>query len=211
VRTTGQIGLFRIVSESGVAAGVRRVEAVTGPLAYERALADRDSLRELAAALRTREENVTTRVHGLVEETRELHRQLERARSQGSADVVGELLSRAASVDGTAVIAAPVDVADVEEARVLGDRLRERMASGVAVLAAKTADRASLFAVVTDDLVKRGVRADRVVRDVAALVGGKGGGRPHFAQGGVGDPERIPDALASVPEIVKALLAGGGK
>jgi alanyl-tRNA synthetase len=104
-----------------------------------------------------------------------------------------------------------VDVADVEEARILGDRLRERMTSGVAVLAAKTADRASLFAVVTDDLVGRGVRADRVVREVAALAGGKGGGRPHFAQGGVGDPERIPDALAGVQEIVKALLAGGGK
>jgi alanyl-tRNA synthetase len=211
VRTTGQIGLFRIVSESGVAAGVRRVEAVTGPLAYERALADREALRELAASLRTREENVPARVHGLVEEARELHRQLERARSQGSADVVGELLARAASVEGASVIATPVDVADVEEARILGDRLRERMTSGVAVLAAKTADRASLFAVVTDDLVGRGVRADRVVREVAALAGGKGGGRPHFAQGGVGDPERIPDALAGVPEIVKALLAGGGK
>jgi alanyl-tRNA synthetase len=208
VRTTGQIGLFRIVSESGVAAGVRRVEAVTGPLAYERALADREALRELAAALRTREENVPARVHGLVEETRELHRQLERARSQGSADVVGELLSRAASVDGASVIAAPVEVADVEEARVLGDRLRERMTNGVAVLAARTADRASLFAVVTDDLVKRGVRADRVVREVAALAGGKGGGRPHLAQAGIGDPERIPDALASVPGIVKSLLAG---
>jgi alanyl-tRNA synthetase len=146
-----------------------------------------------------------------VEETRELHRQLERARSQGSADVVGELLSRAASVDGASVIAAPVEVADVEEARVLGDRLRERMASGVAVLAARTAERASLFAVVTDDLVKRGVRADRVVREVAALAGGKGGGRPHLAQAGVGDPERIPDALAGVEEIVKALLAGAGK
>jgi alanyl-tRNA synthetase len=211
VRTTGQIGLFRIVSESGVAAGVRRVEAVTGPEAYNRSLGDRDTLRELAGAMKTREENVAARVHGLLDETRELHRQLERARAQGSADVVGELLARGVSVDGATVIAAPVEVEDVEEARVLGDKLRERLGSGVAVLAARSADRASLFAVVTDDLIGRGVRADAVVRAVAARAGGKGGGRPHFAQAGVGEPERIPDALAGVEEIVKSLLAGSGK
>jgi alanyl-tRNA synthetase len=211
VRTTGQIGLFRIISESGVAAGVRRVEAVTGPQAYRRALEDREALREVAGALRTREENVPARVHGLVEEAHELHRQLERARSQGSSDVVGELLARAVPVDGASVIAASVEVGDIDEARILGDKLRERMKSGVAVLAAKTADHSTLFTVVTDDLIGRGVRADAVVRAVAALAGGKGGGRPHLAQAGVAQPERIPDALARVEEIVRSLLAKEGK
>ncbi|HET8653944.1 MAG TPA: alanine--tRNA ligase, partial [Longimicrobiaceae bacterium] len=207
VRTTGQIGAFRIVSESGVAAGVRRVEAVTGPEAYRRSLQDRETVRELAETLRTREDNVLARAHALVEETRDLAKQLERARAQGGADVVGRLLAGAATVDGARVVAAPVEVADVDEARQLGDRLRERLGSGVAVLAAEAGGKASLFAVATDDLIQRGVRADQVVREAAAVAGGKGGGRPHMAQAGVGEPEKIPAALARVEEIVRGLLA----
>ncbi len=210
VRATGQIGGFRIVSESGVAAGVRRVEAVTGPEAYRRGEEDREALRGLASLLRTREENLRQRIQALLDENRELGRQLERARAEGSVDRVGELLGSASSVEGARVVAALIEVADAEEARALGDRLRERLGSGVAVLAARMGDRASLFAVATDDLIERGVRADRVVREVAAAAGGKGGGRPHMAQAGVGDPERLPDALARVEEVVRSLLAGVG-
>jgi alanyl-tRNA synthetase len=207
VRTTGQIGLFRIVSESGVAAGVRRVEAVTGPQAYARATQDRESLRGLASLLRTREENVVPRAAALVEESREIARQLERARAEGGGDRLGDLLDRATAVGGARVIASPVVVSDPEEARSIGDRLRERLGSGVAVLAASAGEKTSLFAVVTDDLIERGVRADQVIREVAALAGGKGGGRPHMAQAGVGAPELVPQALAQVPEVVRSLLA----
>jgi alanyl-tRNA synthetase len=210
VRTTGQIGGLRILSESGVAAGVRRVEAVTGQEAYRRALRDRRTIRELAGILKTREDNVVARAQALVEEGRELGRQLERARASGGGDRIGELLAGARSVDGARVIAAPVDIVDAEEARALGDRLRERMGSGIAVFATTGPDRASLFAVATDDLIQRGVRADVVVREVAAHAGGKGGGRPHMAQAGVPQPERIPEALAKVEEVVRSLLARGG-
>jgi alanyl-tRNA synthetase len=207
VRSTGQIGLFRIVSESGVAAGVRRVEAVTGPQAYRRAEEDREALRSLAGLLRTREENVVARASALAEENRELARQLERARAQGTADRLGELIGGATAVDGARVIASPVEVADPEEARAIGDRLRERLGSGVAVLAASSGEKTSLYAVVTDDLIARGVRADQVIREVAALAGGRGGGRPHMAQAGVGEPEKIPAALARVEDMVRGLLA----
>jgi alanyl-tRNA synthetase len=210
VRTTGQIGGFRIVSESGVAAGVRRVEAVTGPEAYRRAQHDRETIRELAGLLRTREENVVPRARAMVEEGRELSKQLERARQQGGTDVVQQLLGSAVQVDGVSVISAPVELADADEARALGDRLRERMGSGIAVYAATVGERASLFAVATDDLIQRGVRADAVIREVAAAAGGKGGGRPHMAQAGVGDAARIPDALARVEEVVRGLLTGAG-
>jgi alanyl-tRNA synthetase len=211
VRTTGQIGPFRIVSESGVAAGVRRIEAVTGRGAYERELRERRLIRDAAALLRTREENLLPRLQALLEENRDLQRQLERARAAGGADVVGRLLEGATAVDGSRVIATTVEVADADELRALGDRLRERLGSGVAVLSAKLGDRVSLFAVATDDLVSRGVRADEVLREVAALAGGRGGGRPHMAQGGVGDPDRVPAALARVPEIVRPLLHGNAR
>jgi alanyl-tRNA synthetase len=211
VRTTGQIGGLRVTSESGVAAGVRRIEAVTGPGAYTRALGDRDALAELASIFRTREENVVARARALLEENRELQKQLEKARAAGGADLLGELLGDAANVDGARVVAASVEVADVEEARALMDRLREKLGTGAAVVAARTADRSSFFAVATDDLIQRGVRADQLVRKVAEAAGGKGGGKPHMAQAGVGDPERIPEALAGVEAAVRALLAGGGR
>src|SRR5690606_17487500 len=145
VRTTGQIGLFRIVSESGVAAGVRRIEAVTGAEAYRRAVEDRRTLEELAAVLRTRPENVVARSRALVEENRELQRQLERARSAGGEDVVARLLGGATSVDGAKVVASTVDVASADDARSLGDSLRQRMGSGIAVLGVSGEEKASLF------------------------------------------------------------------
>ncbi|HEX7048733.1 MAG TPA: alanine--tRNA ligase [Longimicrobiales bacterium] len=210
VRHTGEIGQFRITAETGVASGVRRIEAVTGSAAYRRAVEQEARLEEVAALLRTGPENVVRRVAQLVEENRELSRQLERARAQGAADTVGDILAGAAAVDGTRVVAAEVTVASPDELRALGDRLRERLGTGAAVLAARFPEKTALFAVVTDDLIGRGVRADRLVREVAQLTGGSGGGRPHMAQGGVGDPARVADALGRTPEIVRTFLAGSG-
>jgi alanyl-tRNA synthetase len=209
VRTTGQIGLFRIVSESGVAAGVRRIEAVTGEGAYQRVLHGEETLREAARLLKTREENLITRIQALLEEQKELARLLEKARSAGSADVIGSLLAGATTVEGVKLVAAQVEAESADELRALGDTLRERLGSGVAVLAATTPEgKSSLLAVSTDDLVAKGIRADRVIREVAALAGGKGGGRPHMALAGVGDAARLPDALSGAPEVLRAILAG---
>jgi alanyl-tRNA synthetase len=206
VRTTGEIGLFRIVSESGVAAGVRRIEAVTGREAYRRKVHDRQTLRRAAELLRTREDNLLPRLEGILEEQRELSRALERARSAGSADTVGELVGAAAQVDGVRILSARVEAADAEEFRALGDRLRDRLLSGVAVLATVQGGRGALLAVVTDDLVRRGVRADQVIREVAELAGGRGGGKPHLAQAGVADPARLEDALSGVDDVVRRAL-----
>jgi alanyl-tRNA synthetase len=208
VRTTGQIGLFRIVSESGVAAGVRRIEAVTGREAFARVRHDERTLREAAALLRTRDDNLLPRLAQVLEQQRDLQKQLERARATGGADQVSTLLEGAAAVEGVRVVASGGAFGGVDEMKALGDLLRERLGSGVAVLAETGGGKPMLVAVVTDDLIRRGVRADAVVREVGAMVGGRGGGKPHMAQAGVGDPERVPEALAQVPEMVRAVLAG---
>ncbi|HEX5520124.1 MAG TPA: alanine--tRNA ligase [Longimicrobiaceae bacterium] len=210
VRTTGQIGGFRIVAESGVAAGVRRIEAVTGPEAYRRMQQDRERIHEAATLLRTKDENLLPRLHAVLDEQRELARQLERARASGGADVVGRLLEAAELVDGAKLLAAPVEAESADELRALGDRLRERLGSGVAVLGATVGGRGALLAVATDDLVQRGVRADLVVREVAALAGGRGGGKAHMAQAGVPEAERVADALAGTAAVVRPLLLGDG-
>ncbi|MEX0912517.1 MAG: alanine--tRNA ligase [Gemmatimonadota bacterium] len=211
VRTTGQLGLFRIVSESGVAAGVRRIEAVTGTEAYRRSRQERATLHELAELLRTKEDNVTSRLSSLLDEQKDLQRQLERARQSGGSDVVERLLADALPANGAKVIAASIQVESLDEARALGDRLRERMGSGIAVLATELDDKASLFAFATDDLIQRGVRADTVVREVAAVAGGRGGGRPHMAQAGVPEASRIKEALAQVVPIVRQLVERAGR
>ncbi|MFO7894777.1 MAG: alanine--tRNA ligase [Longimicrobiales bacterium] len=208
VRHTGEIGQFRIVSETGTGAGVRRVEAVTGREAYRLARRQEQRLREAAELLRVPAEMVTRKIDQLQEENRELEKQLERARRQGAADVVGELAEGAADVNGARVVATAIDVADQDELRALGDQLRDRLGSGVVVLAARSGGSTSLFSVVTDDLIEKGVRADRVVREVAQLTGGSGGGRPHMAQGGVGDDDRVEGALSKAADIVRTMLEG---
>ncbi|MDR0788263.1 MAG: alanine--tRNA ligase [Gemmatimonadota bacterium] len=206
VRSTGQIGSFRIVSESGVAAGVRRIEAVTGPAAYVRAREDRAVIRTATEQLRTRPENLLSRLTAVLAENRELQRQLQKARTSGGGDAVDRILTDAVMINGVTVIATLLEVDNLEAARSLGDRLRERIPSGIAVLGADVDGKASLFALVTDDLIQRGIRADRVVREAAEVVGGRGGGRPHMAQAGIPDAGRLQEALSGVTALVKGML-----
>jgi alanyl-tRNA synthetase len=209
VRTTGQIGLFRIVSENGVAAGVRRIEAVTGREAFERVRRDERMLRQAAGILRTKEENLLPRIQQVVEQTRELQKQLEKARAGGSADAVQTLIDGAVSIDGTRVVVSGGAFGSVDEMKALGDRLRETLGSGVAVLAETEGGKPMIVTVVTDDLIQRGIRADALVREIAAIAGGKGGGKPHIAQAGVADPSRMPEALGQAAEIVRGQLGAG--
>lgn len=207
VRHTGEIGLFRIVGESGIAAGIRRIEAVTGTAAWRRTV-EREALLEHAAeAARTTPETLSSRVDQLNAENRDLRRQVERARASGSADVITQLIDGATSVDAARVIAREIEAENTNELRLLGDRLRERLRSGAAILAARQKGRVVLLAIVTDDLLSRGVRADRLVREVAGLAGGTGGGRAHMAQGGASDPSQVPGALDRAPDIVRSMLA----
>jgi alanyl-tRNA synthetase len=207
VRHTGDIGLFRIVGETGVAAGIRRVEAVTGSVAYRRAVQREELLNQAAAAVKTTPDTLVRRLEQILDENRELRRQLEKARQAGSADVVGELLAAAEDVDGAKVVARQIEAGSADELRAVGDRLRERLGSGAAVLAAGSDDRVALIAVVTDDLISRGVRAGDLVKEVAKATGGSGGGRPHMAQGGVGDVAQLADALRRTTDLVRRALA----
>jgi alanyl-tRNA synthetase len=209
-RHTGEIGLFRIVSETGVAAGVRRIEAVTGTQAYRRAVEHEALLSQAAALIRTTPDALVRKLEQVTEENRELRRQLERARQSSGGDRVAELLAAATSVNGMRVVATAIEAENSDELRALGDSLRERLGSGAAILATTKDGRVALLCVVTDDLPGKGVRADQIVREVAAITGGSGGGKAHMAQGGAGDASKVQDALRRAPEIVRTLAAAGG-
>ena len=210
-RHTGEIGLLKIVSESGVAAGVRRIEALTGPEAFRYLAGKERALEEAAEALRTAPDNLTQRAERLLAEKAELEALLAELRAGGGGgaqDVVAESFELENGVTAS-YRAVRLRARDADDARKWGDAFLGSGERGVAVVAAELPeDRQALFAFVTDDLIARGVRADAVVREVAALVGGKGGGRPHMAQAGVNDPSRLDEALGVGANKVREWLLG---
>jgi alanyl-tRNA synthetase len=213
VRNTSEIGLFKIVSETGVASGVRRIVALTGQRAFE-LLKDREqALTRVAEKLKVvlppgpGSDVVPNRLDALLQEKKQLEKRLDDAMRGGGGDAVDRLVSTATSVDDMRVVASVVSVPDVKSLQALGDAIRERLRTGVAALGATFDDgKSTLLAVVTDDARDRGVRADAVIRELAAVAGGRGGGKPHMAQAGVPDATRIPQALDRLPDIVRGLL-----
>jgi alanyl-tRNA synthetase len=200
VRNTAEIGLFRAVSETGIAAGVRRIEAITGPRAFDFLRERERELLRIAETLKSPPGAVAQRVQALVEEKRAAGKKKD---ASGAGSTVKTLLDSAVQVNGSRVVAANIDVPDVKSLQEAGDALRAQLGSGVGVLAASFGEgKNTLLLVVTDDLRDRGVRADALIRDIAALAGGRGGGKPHMAQAGIADAARIPELLARVPDLV---------
>ena len=206
VRTTGEIGLFKVVSETGSAAGVRRMEAVTSSEAYELVKSLERLLQKLSATLKVPDENLVKRAESLLTEQRDLKSQLQQALSGAVQDQVAEIMDLADEVNGAKVASGMIETADPESLRAFGDRMRDRLGSGVGVVYARVGERHAMLAVVTDDLIGKGLRADAVVREVAKLAGGKGGGRPHMAQASIGEPEKAEKALEKVMEIVRPMI-----
>jgi alanyl-tRNA synthetase len=208
VRNTAEIGLFRLVQETGVAAGVRRVTAVTGPKAFEHLRERERMLERVAELVKAPVHGAVKKVESVLDERRQLERRLDEAQRGGGADQVQRLVAGAADLDGVRLVSGEVQAPDAKALQALGDALREQLANAVAVIGARLDDgKAMILALVGDDVRARGVRADEVVRVVAAAVGGRGGGKPHMAQAGIPDAARLGEALARAPELVRPLVA----
>jgi alanyl-tRNA synthetase len=206
VSNTSQIGLFRIASETGVAAGVRRIEALTGPSAFQQLRSREQVLDDIADLLKATPDTAVRKVQLLLDERRTLEKKLDEAR-RGGGDQVKVWMNRASSVGGITVVAETVQVEDARELQAIGDALREQLGSGVAALGASLGEgKGTLLVVATDDARDRGARADVLVRETAAVIGGRGGGKPHMAQAGVPDSARLGEAIAAFPDIVKRVL-----
>ncbi|MFT4571333.1 MAG: alanyl-tRNA synthetase, partial [Candidatus Binatia bacterium] len=201
VARTGDIGLLRVSSESGVAAGVRRIEAETGAGALE-SIRQRDALlAELSVLLKSGVEDIPDRVQRLVGQARDLERQLQKAVAGKSRDLVGELVAQARDLAGSKVVVASVEGVDPKSLRGLSDQIRERLVSGVVVIASVTDGKVSVIVGATDDLTDR-FNAGKIVRELAALVDGRGGGKPDFAQAGGNDPSGIPALVEKANELL---------
>jgi alanyl-tRNA synthetase len=203
-RATGDIGLLKILSDSGIASGVRRIEAATGQGALELLRNQERALERAAAALRTSVAELPERAEKLMSERREAEREIEKLRAAKRGAASGDLTAAARQVGGVNVIATRVDGVDAKDLRAFVDQLRQKLGSGVVLLATEQEGRVSLALGVTPDLVGR-FRAGDLVREVAGIVGGKGGGRPDFAQAGGNDASRLDAAF----ERLDALIAAG--
>jgi alanyl-tRNA synthetase len=206
VQRAGDIGLFKITSEGGVAAGVRRIEAVTGEGALDYITQTDELLRQVAGLVRATRDDVISRVQEGLDQQRQLEKQLRSLKDKLASGQGTDLATGAVDVNGVKVVATQLEGADATALRNAVDQLKERLKSAVIVLGTVVADnKVSLVAGVTPDLVGR-VKAGEIVGAVAARVGGKGGGRPDFAQAGGTDAAALPTALGSVVELVRGKL-----
>jgi alanyl-tRNA synthetase len=205
VGRTGDIGLFKIVAESGVAAGIRRVEAVTGQNAIRFVNGQSTLLQNAAAALKVPASELTAKVDQLVESNKSLEKELAKLKSKLAASQGDDLASSAVDVNGIKVLAASLDGADIKTLRETLDKLKDKLKTAAIVLASVEGDKVSLIAGVTSDATSR-IKAGDLVNFVAQQVGGKGGGRPDMAQAGGTNPAALPSALAGVVDWVKKNL-----
>ncbi len=205
VRRTGDIGFFKIVSETGIAAGVRRVEAVTADGALAMVQGQEARLAEAAAALKAQPEEITAKIRQVLDNVRTLEKELARLKSRVAAAQGDDLAGQAEEVKGVKVLAATLDGADAKTLRETMDKLKDKLRTATIVLAASDGAKVSLIAGVTSDLTAK-VKAGELVNFVAQQVGGKGGGRPDMAQAGGSEPAKVPAALESVKNWVAERL-----
>ena len=207
VKATGQIGQFRIVSEEGIAAGIRRVVAVTGKQAELMAQEQGRVARALRQLLNVPEAQIPEMAEKLAEEKRQLEKEVQSLRSKAALAGISELVAQAEEVEGVSVLAKEIEADSADTLRNIGHSVREQISSGIAWLAATMDEKSTLLCVVSDDLIQRGIKAGDMVNEVAKLADGRGGGKPNMAQAGIKAPEKLPSALAAATEIVREKLA----
>ena len=206
VDSTAEIGSFRIVSEGSVSSGVRRIEVVTGRYAESLIEERLGTLDRAAGMLRTKPTEVDNAIEQLQAQNQQLQKEVAQLRQKLAQQDTQSLLNQATRVDGFAVLAAPVNAADVDTMRQMSDWFRDKLGSSVVMLGAVIDEKPMLVASVTQDLIGRGMHAGNLVRDAAKVIGGGGGGRPNMAQAGGKDPAKLAEALASVQPWVEKNL-----
>lgn len=203
VNNVAEIGLFKIVSEAGVASGVRRIEAITGKLAYDKVNIVEKTLNKAASLLKSRNNEVVEKIEALLTQVKTLEQQLAVANSKMAQETASELLATAIDVNGVTIVNAEVEIEDMDGLRNLADLLRDKLTVGVIVLGAKIADDKVNFVVMaTKDAVAKGIHAGNIIKETAKVAGGGGGGRPDMAQAGGKNPEKITEALTMATEVI---------
>ncbi len=202
VKQTTEIGLFKLVSESGIGSGVRRIEAVTGQAAYAYMEDQLNVLKDVSVQLKSNLADVPKRLETVLQQVKQLTRENESLRSKLNRVEAGQLASQVLDVAGVNLLATQVQAKDIDALREIADAMRNQLGSAIIVLGAVADDKVNLVAMVTPDLVTKGYHAGKLIKEVATRCGGSGGGRPDMAQAGAKDVAQLAHALASVPSLL---------
>ena len=203
VANTGDIVAFKIISESGVSAGTRRIEALTGDNVFAYYKAMEEELNKASQIVKSTPANLLERLEHLMAEVKELQSENESLKSKAAREALGDVMDQVVEVKGVKLLAAEADGVDMNGLRDLGDQLKEKIGEGVIVLASAKDGKVNLVAMATDTVMKQGAHAGNLIKGIAALVGGGGGGRPNMAQAGGKDPAGIKDALAEARKVLE--------
>ena len=200
-RASGDIGMFKMLSEVGIAAGVRRIEAVAGRQAYQAFKREEQSLRDVAQLLKTNDLDVAPRVEKLVAQTRGLEKELDQFKHKLQTSQAGDVVGGAREIKGIKVLARRADGMDAKDLRDFGDKLRDKLGSGILALGSVKDDKVSLIVMVSKDLTGR-FHAGTIIKELAPILGGTGGGKPDMAQSGGKDPAKLEAALEALYAII---------
>ena len=206
VKNVGQIGMFKIVSETGVAAGVRRIEAVTGAAALAYAKKNETIVREASELLKCHADDMTARITTLVDENKQMSQKLDEVRKAQEKEDAQKLLSDAVEIAGVNLVKGTVNVGGMDELREMADLACDKLENGVAVLGAAIDGKVNLVVKASKEAVKKGVHAGKIIKEMAAVVGGGGGGRPDMAQAGGKFAEKLPEAIEKAEAVIKEQL-----
>ncbi len=206
VKNTSEIMAFKIISESGVAAGVRRIEALTSDGLMKYYAQIEEKLKNAAHLLKATPDNLADKITHMIAENKSLHSEVESLKNKMAQDAAGAVLDQVKKVKGIKLLAAQLDGVDMNGLRDLGDQFKAKLGEGVIVLASGNDGKVSLMATATDGAMKQGAHAGNLVKAIAGCVGGGGGGRPNMAQAGGKNPAGIPDALAKAAEVLESQI-----
>lgn len=201
---TSQIGMFKILSEGGVAAGVRRIEAITGRAVYNYLKEKEEIISNVCTNLKTKEDSLSQKVTSLIEENKSLSKELHDMKTKMSLQAVDSVLDSKLDVNGVNLVTTKFEGMDMNTLKEVADNLRDKLVSGVVVLANTTDDKLNLVATATKDAVDKGVHCGNIVKSIAQIAGGKGGGRPNMAQAGAPDVSKVDEALNHASEVLKS-------
>ena len=202
INYTGEIGLFKIMSESSIAAGIRRVEAVTAAKAEELVRLVEDELTQFVEVLNTPRKSAKEKLHKLIDENKKLMQDLEKFKAKSAGAELNEIMAKSLEINGIKVITASIKISDSKALRAMADQMKQRIGSGIGVLIAESDGKVSVVTVVSKDLTKK-YHAGKIVNEVAMIVGGRGGGRPDMAMAGGKDVSKISEAIAAIPAIIQ--------
>jgi alanyl-tRNA synthetase len=201
LKTTSQACLFKIVSESGVAAGIRRIEAVTGEEAMRTVQSQECLMRDAASLLKTQPADLMKRIEGLLADTRALEKRLEAQNATLSKSMAESLVKTAVEAAGLTLVFAVVETVNPDELRNLADKVRDRIQEGAVVLASIHGDKVSLVAMATKNAVQKGIHAGNIIKEAARVAGGGGGGRPDMAQAGGKNTDAVDEAVQAAKDV----------